>query len=453
MKIKMVVLAVMLSILLIVPATSYQADMRDNSYVKGKSNKIETAIINDGNTLYVGGSGEGNYSSIQDAVDNASNGDTIYVYDDSSPYYENVVINKSVNLIGETKETTIIDGEKKGNVIYVCGNGVHISNFTIQRGGEGWPGAGIFIRSSDNVISNNIIKNNGEGIIIMDLVSKHNKIRKNTVVNNTETGIDLFNADGNIIKENNVLCNGGDGITIADAGSNTIEKNVLADTIYLGRAYRNIVKDNSFSEGGIRIWYSSGNKLSNNTINGKPIVYLEGKTDVEINEGAQVILVGCERITIKNLNVSNTCCAIHLLFCNECTVEENILESNSYGIEMYSCKKNLIEKNKIFNSAHDGVSLWDSYKNILKENTFRNNRRGITLAGGSSMNRILSNNFMENEMHAIFYSSFQNWWLRNYWDNWKLPLPKPISGTFFGFPWVQFDWMPRLKPYEDGGRK
>jgi len=235
--------------------------------------------------------------------------------------------------------------------------------------------------------------------------------------------------------------------------NNIIEKNVLADTIYLGRAYRNIVRDNSFTENGVRIWYSSGNKLSNNTINGKPIVYLEGKTDVEINEGAQVILVGCERITIKNLNVSNTCCAIHLLFCNECTVEENILESNSYGIEMYSCKKNLIEKNKIFNSAHDGVSLWDSYKNILKENTFKNSRRGITLARGSSMNRILSNNFMENEMHAIFYSSFQNWWLRNYWDNWKLPLPKPISGTFFGFPWIQFDWMPRVMPYEDGGRE
>jgi len=30
------------------------------------------------NILYVGGSGEGNYSSIQDAIDNASDGDTIF---------------------------------------------------------------------------------------------------------------------------------------------------------------------------------------------------------------------------------------------------------------------------------------------------------------------------------------------------------------------------------------
>ena len=49
----------------------------------------------DGNTLYVGGSGPENYSRIQDAVDNASMGDTIFVYGRSSPYYENIIITKN----------------------------------------------------------------------------------------------------------------------------------------------------------------------------------------------------------------------------------------------------------------------------------------------------------------------------------------------------------------------
>jgi len=130
------------------------------------------------------------------------------------------------------------------------------------------------------------------------------------------------------------------------------------------------------------------------------------------------------------LNVSNTCCAIHLLFCNECTVEENILESNSYGIEMYSCKRN-----------------------FLRRNTLKNNRFGIWFDMDSNMNKISSNNFIENNIHATFSISFRNLWLRNYWDNWKLPLPKPVFGFVYGFPWLNFDWMPRLKPYEDGGRK
>ena len=41
--------------------------------------------VDNGNTLYVGGTGEGNYTCIQNAINDAVNGDTIFVYDDSSP--------------------------------------------------------------------------------------------------------------------------------------------------------------------------------------------------------------------------------------------------------------------------------------------------------------------------------------------------------------------------------
>jgi hypothetical protein len=61
-----------------------------------------------GKTLYVGGSGPGNYTKIQDAIDDASDGDTVFVYDDSSPYYKNMVIDKKINLTGEHRETTVI---------------------------------------------------------------------------------------------------------------------------------------------------------------------------------------------------------------------------------------------------------------------------------------------------------------------------------------------------------
>ena len=51
-----------------------------------------------GNTLYVGGSGSGNYTKIQDAIDNASDGDTILVF--SGTYYENINIQKQLLLKG-----------------------------------------------------------------------------------------------------------------------------------------------------------------------------------------------------------------------------------------------------------------------------------------------------------------------------------------------------------------
>jgi len=65
--------------------------------------------IYNGNTLYVGGTGEGNYTRIQDAINDANDGDTIFVYDDSSPYEGFGISDKSVNLVGENKNTTIID--------------------------------------------------------------------------------------------------------------------------------------------------------------------------------------------------------------------------------------------------------------------------------------------------------------------------------------------------------
>src|SRR4030042_4312728 len=61
-----------------------------------------------GDILYVGGTGPHNYSRIQDAIDNASTGDTLFVYANSSPYYENIIIEKEhIKLIGEDKYSTI----------------------------------------------------------------------------------------------------------------------------------------------------------------------------------------------------------------------------------------------------------------------------------------------------------------------------------------------------------
>jgi len=59
------------------------------------------------NTLYVGGTGPGNYSTIQSAIDDASSGDTVFVY--NGTYYEHINVDKSIWLIGESNESTCIN--------------------------------------------------------------------------------------------------------------------------------------------------------------------------------------------------------------------------------------------------------------------------------------------------------------------------------------------------------
>ncbi len=86
------------------------------------------------NIIYVDDDGGADYTRIQDAIDNASDGYTVYVY--NGIYYENITIDKSIKLIGENKGLTIIDGknaENDGiNLISIKSNEVLVNSFTIK---------------------------------------------------------------------------------------------------------------------------------------------------------------------------------------------------------------------------------------------------------------------------------------------------------------------------------
>ncbi|GAH31832.1 unnamed protein product, partial [marine sediment metagenome] len=107
----------------------------------------------DGITLYVGGSGSNNYTVIQEAINDAIDGDTVFVYDDSAPYYENVIVDRSIDLIGEDRNTTIIDGEIGDIIIKIISDNVVVSGFTLTNGYMG-----IAIISDFCIISGNIIE-------------------------------------------------------------------------------------------------------------------------------------------------------------------------------------------------------------------------------------------------------------------------------------------------------
>jgi len=71
--------------------------------------------------------GEG--TPIQDAIDGAEHRDTIYVH--TGTYVENLVVRKSLTLVGENRSTTVIDGNGSADVIRVRADGCTIRGFTI----------------------------------------------------------------------------------------------------------------------------------------------------------------------------------------------------------------------------------------------------------------------------------------------------------------------------------
>jgi len=202
-----------------------------------------------GNTIYVDDNGGADYINIQDAIDNASSGDTVFVY--SGTYYENLFIDKSIDLTGENKDTTIIDGDGWGIVIYLYVKSINISGLTIYNSGSDRPGIligsssgncriyenyfvdndiGIEIYSTSNTIINNKISNGKWGILIL-YQSTNNNIADNIIELNSKSGIRI-NGNSNVISKNTIRSNGHSGIEIYICDLNTIENNTLEDNIY-----------------------------------------------------------------------------------------------------------------------------------------------------------------------------------------------------------------------------
>jgi len=130
---------------------------------------IEACTNTDGNVLYVGGEELGNYARIQDAINASSSGDTVFVF--NGIYHENVDVDKTINLIGEDRDSTIIDGGRSGNTVHILSENVVITGFTISNGsieedidGSNWFYAGIRLTASGSIIYGNIICDNRLGI-------------------------------------------------------------------------------------------------------------------------------------------------------------------------------------------------------------------------------------------------------------------------------------------------
>jgi parallel beta-helix repeat protein len=256
---------------------------------------------NRNNTLYVGGSGPGNYTTIQSAIDAASSGDIIFVY--SGTYNENLCIDKSINLIGEDKDTTVIDGNSIGDVIYIISGGINISEFTIKNSGDDIFDCGIEIRYSDRInISNNIIGSNRyKGTGILTIYSNENQILNNIIYefhrcidvrfsdysnisfnhceNIIDAGILLGRASYNNISNNYMSNSNNIGIHIAVSQNNIIENNYITHNdvgMHFVRNKYNEIKGNEFSynDCGIQMWpvssintenIISGNCIHDNT--------------------------------------------------------------------------------------------------------------------------------------------------------------------------------------------
>ncbi|MEE9223329.1 MAG: NosD domain-containing protein [Thermoplasmata archaeon] len=288
-------------------------------------------------TLYVGGPGPGNYTKIQDAIDAANPGDTIYVY--GGTYSENIVISKTLNLTGENRGNTIIDGGGTGDVVYVTASWVNVTEFTITNSGSTGDDAGIELYRVENCyVGNNSLPMNEVGIRLLDS-------HWNAIINNTASPRNTH------------------GISLRYSGNNTIINNVASSN--LGN--------------GIFLYYATHNTVANNTVS---------------KNGAGVVLFYSVNNTVANNTASKNGNGISLRYSTNNIITDNSASwSGGAGIRLTDSSSNIITNNNASWSGDDGIEVSSSGSNIIVNNTASWNRNhGIYLA--NSVNNTIASNVM-----------------------------------------------------------
>src|SRR5659263_7479 len=262
------------------------------------------------------------YTSIQTAINDASNGDEIHVY--SGTFYENVKVNKKLILSGIGMP--VVKARGSGSAITLSADGITLEGFNATMAGSyidyyyNNPEPGIRVTSNNNtLINNNANENYGYGIYLdfssnntlignnansnfgfdnmggigISLSSSTNNTLIGNHANSNRLGIFLYSSNFNNITSNNISNSTSVGIKVYDTSkNNTVSSNKVTNGnsgIFFVYAFNttasnNIMENNSFNfgVGGNLLSHFEGNNIAtSNLANGRPIYYVKhGKNTI-----------------------------------------------------------------------------------------------------------------------------------------------------------------------------
>jgi parallel beta-helix repeat protein len=322
------------------------------------------------------------YSTIQEAIDAASEGDVIFVK--KGMYNETLKIEKALTLRGEDVKATIINGNLSETVVLIQHNRVTVTGFTIRYAPESYsPGpmelgysrlAEIHILYANYCrVYGNRLSDGGCGVWLYG--ASENNITGNTIIRN-DNGIRVDYSDNNIIV------------------GNVVENNYYG--IWLKSASGNRLRDNSVSDSDGRNFGVTGSEFStyvndvdsSNTLDGKPIYYWLNVSDRSVpSDAGCVVLVNCTGITVQGLTLRKNLYGLLLVFTEDSVVLNNTFGGNRISVYLLNCSNIDVIGNII--GGTNGISSKSNWVRI-KNNTITSYSTGINVAG--LYNAITNNN-------------------------------------------------------------
>lgn len=362
------------------------------------------------------------HMSIQEAINSASEGDTILVYPGN--YSENVDVNVANISIrsfsGNPKDTIVVAQNSSDHVLNVTSDSVDISGFTIKgarRSNYHYSSGialcnvsgtnigynillanycGIYLNNSswNFLIGNNVTENNF-GIYIVNS-SNSNTLANNNVIKNGLFGVCHYGSSNNILRDNNIAENELYGVSMVDSINTTFISNLIWSHSY-----------NFYVAGD----YLDTNKIDpSNLVDGKPVYYFVDASDIKLDSSSNagvIYLINCKNITIKDQLLENNMYGIYLYNTTNSSLVSNTALNNYYGIYISSARNNILMKNNASDNRY-GISLENSKNNALTDNAVHlNNMYGIFL-NDSSSNSLDGNDATGNNFKGIFLKSSKN---------------------------------------------
>jgi len=392
-----------------------------------------------------------NYTAIQEAIDapETEDGHTIFV--EEGTYYEHVSVAKSIKLVGESRDTVIIDGNTKGTVIWVSADNVSIIDITIRNAGRTWgppPRTGY---PDSCILGNGVmhvrVENNtfsGTAVCVWLVYSSFVNISDNIVFDATYAGIVGYSSSSIMICRNLVYHCGLMGIHL-DGGSNDCK---IADNAVMNnlegielerQSTRNLIEDNHLLNNNASIVLNRcgrlnvfrGNNMTSsqynlivlgydldsflqdiddsNIANNKTVYYLTNLHDLTISPSTYpnpgyIAVVNCTNVAIRDFDVTHNGDGVLLAYSTKCILTNITLRGNRGPL---MC---------------GGLTFYESNNNTVINNDISNNSQAVCLCH-SDGNRFYHNSFVYNDRQVVsdFLSPFSDessgYFSSNVWDN------------------------------------
>ncbi len=308
--------------------------------------------------LYVGENAT--YTRIQDAIDAAQPGDTVFVY--NGIYNENLLIGKKIELIGESSDNTVIHAKKElTDGIFIWANETKIFNFKLTCEEKIHYNFGIYLYNVTGCMidNNNIMKNFTSGIFLFG--SNNNSILNNRILN-TQNGIKLNNSYANIISNNTIQPGFGNGIHLEESNNNDINDNDILhcnNGIYSERSIENKFENNSvkYSVQAVKLDLGSNYNIFINN-------------DFSNNERGFDFTFS-DNISIINNNISNVRYGFSFGESDYITLINNDFSNIDYGNYFWFSDRIILINNTIESLMSDGINFMYSRNNKLMNNSLK----------------------------------------------------------------------------------